>query len=158
MSTAASNVRLASTRWMAGLGYVLMVAAGIGLFFVVRWIGEGIVAPAAPSAAQAAAAASAGSVDVVRHMLATLAAVIVLGHLVAWLCRYIGQPPVIGEVLAGIILGPSILGAVWPAAMHALIPAAAADPHGQVASALKAVSQLGVILYMFLVGLEVNVK
>jgi Kef-type K+ transport system membrane component KefB len=40
--------------------------------------------------------------------------------------------------------------------MHALIPSPSADPNGQVVAALKAVSQLGVILYMFLVGLELN--
>lgn len=159
MSTSASKAHGASgARWTAGLGYVLMVVAGIGVFFLVRWVGEGLVAPAAPADAPAVGQSAAGSVDVVQHLLATMAAVIVLGHALGWLCKFIGQPPVIGEVLAGIVLGPSILGALSPAAMHALIPDAAADPHGQVTSALKAVSQLGVILYMFLVGLEVNVK
>src|SRR5690606_31771295 len=71
--------------------------------------------------------------------------------------RFIGQPPVIGEVVAGIVMGPSILGALWPEALHTLIPAADVDPNGQVPAAIKAVSQLGVILYMFVVGLELNV-
>jgi Kef-type K+ transport system membrane component KefB len=65
------------------------------------------------------------------------------------LLRRVGQPPVIGEVLAGIALGPSLLGQVWPAAADFILPAA-------VAPALGVIAQLGVILYMFLVGLEMN--
>jgi Kef-type K+ transport system membrane component KefB len=94
--------------------------------------------------------------NVVLHVTATLAAVIALGSLLGWMFRRFGQPPVIGEVVAGLVLGPSLLGAVWPAAMHALIPSPAEDPNGQVTAAIKAVSQLGIILYMFLVGLDLN--
>src|SRR5262249_7140060 len=67
-----------------------------------------------------------------------------------------GQPPVIGEVVAGILLGPSLLGAISPDAMHLLIPGLDTDPKEQVKAALKAVAQLGVVLYMFLVGLGLN--
>ncbi len=62
----------------------------------------------------------------------------------------------IGEVIAGILLGPSLLGAISPDTLHLLIPSPSSDPSGQVPAALWAVSQLGVILYMFLVGLELN--
>jgi Kef-type K+ transport system membrane component KefB len=96
------------------------------------------------------------AVNIVYHVLATLAAVIGLGFLLARLCRRVGQPPVVGEIVAGIMLGPSLLGRFSPEAMHALIPSAQADPHGHVAAALMTVSQLGVMLYMFLVGLELN--
>ena len=97
-----------------------------------------------------------GQVDVVLHVTATLAAVICLGFVLGRTFRYLGQPPVIGEVVAGILLGPSLLGAISPETMHLLIPSLNSDPKGQVPAALKAVSQLGVILYMFLVGLELN--
>ena len=46
------------------------------------------------------------TVDVVFHVLATLAAVIALGRLLAIGLRYVGQPPVIGEVIAGLLLAP----------------------------------------------------
>jgi Kef-type K+ transport system membrane component KefB len=95
-------------------------------------------------------------VDVVHHVLLTLAAVIAAGFALGRAFRYLGQPPVIGEVLAGILLGPSVLGAIAPNAMHALIPSADIDPHGRVPAALQAVSQLGIVFYMFLVGLELN--
>ncbi len=91
------------------------------------------------------------------HVLATLAAVVAAGMVLGRLMRAVGQPAVIGEVLAGILLGPSLLGAVWPEAMYALIPPATADPGGRVPAAVGAVAQLGVVLYMFLVGLELDV-
>ena len=55
----------------------------------------------------------------------------------------------IGEVVAGILLGPSFLGQVWPEAAEFVLPP-------NVAPFLGVIAQLGVILYMFLVGLELN--
>ena len=133
-----------------------MLVVAVGAFFLIRSWGEGLTAPEPPASAVSVAAPKAGQVDVVAHVLATLAAVIALGFVLGRLLARIGQPPVIGEVLAGILLGPSLLGAISPDAMHALVPAPDADPHGQVLAGLKAVSQLGVVLYMFLVGLELN--
>jgi Kef-type K+ transport system membrane component KefB len=82
-------------------------------------------------------------------VLLALAAVIGLGQLLGRAFRYIGQPPVIGEVVAGILLGPSLLGRLSPDAMSFLLPPDSA-PH------LGVVAQLGAILYMFIVGLELN--
>jgi Kef-type K+ transport system membrane component KefB len=62
--------------------------------------------------------------------------------------RY-GQPAVIGEMLAGILLGPSLLGWLWPASSELLFPADSLAP-------LRLLSQLGVILFMFVVGLELD--
>ena len=95
-------------------------------------------------------------VDVVLHVLGTLATVILVGAILGKLCQQIGQPPVIGEIIAGLALGPSLLGVINPEAMHLLIPTSANDPKGHVAISLKVIAQLGVILYMFLVGLELN--
>jgi Kef-type K+ transport system membrane component KefB len=95
-------------------------------------------------------------VDVVLHVAATLAAVITLGAVLSRVLRYLGQPPVIGEVIAGIMLGPSLLGAFAPKLSQLLVPSPAMDPHGSVSAALQAVAQMGVILYMFLVGLDLN--
>ncbi len=95
-------------------------------------------------------------VDVILHVLVTLATVIVFGAVFGHLCKYIGQPPVIGEVMAGLLLGPSFLGSVSPELMHCLIPSQVIDPSNAVSSSLKAIAQLGVILYMFLVGLELD--
>jgi Kef-type K+ transport system membrane component KefB len=82
-------------------------------------------------------------------LLIALTAVIVTGRLLGRAFAAIGQPPVIGEVIAGLVLGPSVLGALWPAAGAFILPTS-------VAPSLSVVAQLGVILYMFLVGLELN--
>ncbi len=84
--------------------------------------------------------------DALPHVLLALAAVIVTGRALGGALARLGQPPVIGEVLAGILLGPSLLGR--EASAWVLPPAAA--PY------LGVIAQLGVILYMFLVGLELN--
>src|SRR5258708_2456797 len=72
-----------------------------------------------------------------------------MGRVLGLLFRYVGQPPVIGEVVGGILLGPSFLGQVWPEAGEFLLPRS-------VAPFLGVIAQFGVILYMFLVGLELN--
>jgi Kef-type K+ transport system membrane component KefB len=86
---------------------------------------------------------------VLLPLLIALTAVIVTGRLLGRAFAAIGQPPVIGEVIAGVVLGPSALGALWPAAGAFILPPS-------VAPSLSVVAQLGVVLYMFLVGLELN--
>jgi Kef-type K+ transport system membrane component KefB len=86
---------------------------------------------------------------VLLHLLAALAAVVLLGRILGRLFRVIHQPPVIGEVVAGIVLGPSLLGSLWPDAYAFILPAS-------VAPSLGLLSQLGVALYMFLVGVELD--
>lgn len=138
---------------ISAVAYTALLAVGVGLVLLICRAGADL---ATPGTAAMAAASTAKPVDVVLHVMATLVAVILLGTALGWACRWIGQPPVIGEVIAGIALGPSLLGAVWPDGMHLLIPSIAADPKEQVPAAIKAVSTLGVVLYMFLVGLELN--
>ena len=142
--------------WPAAVAYIVMLVAAVGSFFLIRYFGDTLLAPEAPAGAISVASPKSGQVDVIAHVLATLAAIVGSGFLLGRAFRYFGQPPVIGEVVAGILLGPSLLGAISPEAMHWLIPSVEADPKGQVLSALKAIAQLGVVLYMFLVGLELN--
>ncbi|MGB7220708.1 MAG: cation:proton antiporter, partial [Vicinamibacterales bacterium] len=99
--------------------------------------------------AAAGGPAAAAAPDVVFHVLLALAAVIIVGRLLGRLLHWIGQPPVIGEVLAGIALGPSLLGRLAPAASAYILPQS-------VAPILSLVAQTGIVLYMFLVGLDLN--
>jgi Kef-type K+ transport system membrane component KefB len=87
------------------------------------------------------------SAEIVFHVLLALAVVVIAGQLLGRVVATMGQPPVIGEVLSGILLGPSLLGLVSPAAQTYLFPDA-------VRPALGVVAHVGVLLYMFLVGLE----
>jgi Kef-type K+ transport system membrane component KefB len=125
--------------------YVAMIVATVGLFLLIQSHGASLMAPPAP-AVTPGAVASAGTGGVLLHVLLALAAVIVVGQVLGRLFAYLRQPPVIGEVVAGILLGPSLLGAE----LSALILPPAAAP------ALGLIAQLGAILYMFLVGLELN--
>ena len=123
-----------------------MVLVVAGCFLLIRNYGETLAAPAAP-AAMPGKAPPAESANILLHVLLALAAVIALGQVLARLFARIGQPPVIGEVVAGILLGPSLLGDAWS---HWLLPPDAV-------TALGLIAQLGAVLYMFLVGLEMNV-
>ncbi len=130
--------------------YALMIAATVGLFFAIRWYGEGLAAPSGElSQPKGSAAASPMVSGWLLHLFLALAAVIAAGRLLAILFAYLRQPPVIGEVVAGICLGPSLLGRVWPEAGHFILP-------DTVAPSLSVVAQIGAILYMFIVGLELN--
>jgi Kef-type K+ transport system membrane component KefB len=137
--------------------YCLTVIGAVVSFLAIQGYGHRLTAP------PAASAKAAGSVNEVTHVksvpghaspgdsalphvLLTLAAVICLGQILARLFVYVNQPPVIGEVIAGIVLGPSLLGAE---ASGWLLPTDAAP-------FLRIIAQIGVILYMFLVGLELN--
>lgn len=128
--------------------YGLMLVAAVGIFFWIRAHGETLTAGAPPPEAVAGAGSGAPSAasDALFHVLVALAAVILVGRLLARLFAFIHQPPVIGEVVAGILLGPSLLGetaSAW------ILPAS-------VAPFLGVIAQVGIILYMFLVGLELD--
>jgi K+:H+ antiporter len=87
------------------------------------------------------------SADLLFHVLLALGVVVIVGHLLGRLMTAVGQPPVIGEVLSGVLLGPSLLGRVVPATETYLFPES-------IRPALGVIAQLGVVLYMFAVGLE----
>ena len=127
------------------IGYGLMVLGTAAVFLLIRHYGETLVAPPASGGPSFAGTATRQS-DVLLHLMVALAAIILAGQVCARLFVRLGQPPVIGEVVAGILLGPSLLG---PEVSALVLPPS-------VAPFLGVIAQLGVILYMFLVGLELN--
>jgi len=82
-------------------------------------------------------------------LLLQVGAIVVTARLVGWLFRKIHQPQVMGEMFAGILLGPSLLGWVAPGVSAALFPP-------ESLGYLNALSQVGLVLFMFLVGLELQ--
>src|SRR5205823_6385330 len=77
--------------------------------------------------------------------------IIVLSRLVGAAFRRINQPQVVGEIVAGVMLGPSLLGAVWPHGSKVLFPAT-------VLPFIDVLAQIGLIFFMFLIGLELDMR
>jgi Kef-type K+ transport system membrane component KefB len=127
--------------------YAATVGGAVLVFLLIDSVGRSLKGPAALSVEPAVAPV--GTPNALASVLIALIAVMTTGRLLGLLLRFVGQPPVIGEVVGGILLGPSLLGRIWPAAAGFILPPA-------VAPYLEVIAQLGVILYMFLVGLELN--
>lgn len=83
-------------------------------------------------------------------ILFTLQLAVILGvcRVVGFLAKKIGQPQVVGEMIAGVLMGPSLFGLLLPGLQHQLFP------KGASMSILYAASQVGLVLYMFLIGVE----
>ena len=82
-------------------------------------------------------------------LLAQIVVVLLATHLLGFLFARFGQPRVVGEMTAGILLGPSLLGALAPAFSAYLFPP-------QSLGYLNTLSQVGLIFFMFLIGAELN--
>jgi Kef-type K+ transport system membrane component KefB len=137
------NATLRHSTW-AALAYGTMLLVTVGAFLTVRHLGERLTAVAPAQAAGALA-----TPGPLWHLLLALMAVVLAGQCLGVAFQWLGQPPVIGQIVAGILLGPSLLGRLAPAAAAYVLPP-------DVAPFLDVLAQLGVILYMFLVGLELN--
>lgn len=133
----------------AGLYLLIAAASAVAFWFITR-SGAHLTAgyPALPEGARAAAHPAPSSN--LMHLLVALAVIVATARVVGYLfARYLNQPRVIGEVLAGLLLGPSALGRFAPAVSDLLLP-------GDVVPFLSVLAQLGVILFMFLVGLDLD--
>lgn len=84
-------------------------------------------------------------------LLLQIVTIILTARLLSWLCKKIGQPSVIGEIVAGIALGPSLLGSISPLITAHLFPA-------ESLSNLHFLSQFGLIFFMFMVGMELDMS
>jgi Kef-type K+ transport system membrane component KefB len=80
-------------------------------------------------------------------LCADLAIIIASARFFGWLFGKVGQPPVVGEILAGVILGPSLLGRLYPGAIRTMLTP-------QTTGILAAMAQVGLVLLMLLIGLE----
>ena len=84
-------------------------------------------------------------------LLAQIVTIILVARFFGWVSRKIGQPSVIGEIVAGIVLGPSLVGMYWPEFSALLFPK---ESLGN----LQFLSQIGLILFMFVIGMELDLK
>ena len=84
-------------------------------------------------------------------MLFQIITIVLVARIFGWIFRKIGQPSVIGEIIAGIVLGPSLFGLYFPDMKEALFPLASLGN-------LQLLSQIGLILFMFIIGIELDLK
>jgi Kef-type K+ transport system membrane component KefB len=87
----------------------------------------------------------------IKILLVQLAVILVTSYSVGWLLSRFHQPQVVGEMVAGILLGPSLLGWIAPGLSAALFPQNSLP-------LLYALSQVGLLLFMFMIGLELDTK
>src|SRR5438874_1602004 len=99
--------------------------------------------------AQTAPAASHGHSEAV--FVAQIILLLLCGRLLGEGMQRIGQPAIMGQLLAGVVLGPSVLGVLWPAAEHTLFPAIPEQK-----AMIDAVSQLGILMLLLLTGMETD--
>ena len=86
-----------------------------------------------------------------KLLLAQIAVILIVARLAGWFFRKLHQPRVIGEMVAGILLGPSLLGWAAKPVSTTLFPA-------EKLGGIELLSQIGLLLFMFLIGLELDVK
>src|SRR5688572_14588136 len=137
-------------RVRVALAYVALIAAAVAAYLALRAYGETLTAPTAPPEPRMPGVRDPG--ETFAHILLALAVITLAARFLGRAFhRYLRQPPVFGEILAGILLGPSFLGAISPEAYAFLMPPAA-TPY------LVVIAQIGVVLYMFLVGLHMDLR
>lgn len=86
-------------------------------------------------------------------LFAQIIILIFCGRLLGELMQRIGQPAVIGQLVAGLLLGPSFFGWLWPGAQHAIFPKAVEQK-----AMLDAIAQVGILLLLLLTGMETDLK
>jgi Kef-type K+ transport system membrane component KefB len=87
----------------------------------------------------------------VTTLLIGLGLLLGLAGILAEAARRLGQPAVVGEILAGVLLGPTVLGAAWPAAGGALFPS-----EGRLPTAMSGLTTLSVTLFLLVAGMELD--
>jgi Kef-type K+ transport system membrane component KefB len=151
--------------------YLLIVSiVGLGIFFILH-AGSQLPSPVSRLSKEPSAATTLHSQDVsgssffasvqstfqqnatnpLSRLFLQLLIIIVASGVVAWVFTRFGQTAVIGEMVAGILLGPSLFGLLAPNAFHFIFAAPSLDT-------LRLLSQIGVCLFLFTVGMELDVS
>jgi Kef-type K+ transport system membrane component KefB len=142
------------------LFYILTIGGFSLLMYMIVLKGEsfGIITPPGIMSGSAASGVNQFKLTTFQNLgnplpvlLLQIISIIACARIFGFLCRKIGQPSVIGEILAGIFLGPSLLGILAPSVTAFLFPPESLN-------SLQFFSQIGLILFMFIVGMDVDLK
>lgn len=146
-------------RFKNSIFYVTTIGGCVGLMYWLTVSGTALETGRTISVPVTAKSDLEGAADALVHnlehplaiLLAQIVTIIFVARLFGWVFRKIGQPSVIGEIIAGIVLGPSLLGTFFPEFSGALFPVKSLPN-------LQFLSQIGLILFMFVVGMELDLK
>ncbi len=131
--------------------YGIVILTGLALLSLVLRAGSSLRAPEPTGSEPAGGEELIDTHEVLWKLLLATAVVILAARLLGSLFRRYGQPQVVGEIAAGIVLGPSLLGALWPGATKFLF-----GP--EVLPFIEILAQIGLVLFMFLIGVELDVR
>lgn len=92
-----------------------------------------------------------GMTGTIALLLIQIVIILLFVKIFGWLCSKIGQPTVVGEIIAGVVLGPSLLGTHFPEISDAIFPVSSLGNVGLL-------SHVGLVLFMFIVGMELDFK
>jgi len=132
--------------------YGATIGGAVALMLWLLSLGDGLSAPR-PEGGEAVGQGESqiDTHEVFWKLLLAVAVVIVAARVVGALFRKIGQPQVVGEIVAGVILGPTLLGAIWPSASEYIFDA-------DVMPFIEVFAQVGLVFFMFLVGAELDLR
>jgi len=131
------------------LFYAASLVAAVGVFLLIRSAGLRLFAPRAPQPPGIVETPPPAETSVLLHVLVALVVIVVAARILGAIFHWLHQPQVMGEVIAGLLLGPSFFGWLAPQVSLQLLPPA-------IAPFLAVIAQVGIILFMFLVGLELD--
>ncbi|HUR27288.1 MAG TPA: cation:proton antiporter, partial [Planctomycetota bacterium] len=137
-------------RVLSFTGYFALLGGAVLAFWWLRGAGMGLIAPQPPAGATPFGTPSdVPAIHALYHVLLAVIVVLLASRGLGELFKKLDQPPVIGEMVAGIMIGPSLLGRISPEVSNYLLPTS-------IAPQLGIIAQIGVVLFMFLVGLELD--
>lgn len=134
--------------------YLLTLLLAGGAIFTLIGLGSSLPGPQIAAAAQQAspwAALLANLNHPLSHLFVQLLVIIAVARVVGAIFARYGLQAVVGEMFAGILLGPSLFGWLWPDAFAFVFPT-------ESMGALRLLSQVGICLFMFSVGMELNLS
>lgn len=143
-----SDTRIPGIRQITAVYLALLFVAFL-CFMVIRSFGEKFATQSLITLPVKITSGMLQESHLLPQVLVSLVVIISIARILGEVCQRLGQPRVIGEVIAGIALGPSLFGRLAPDAMAYVFPPA-------VSPVLGILAQIGIILYMLLVGLELN--
>jgi hypothetical protein len=110
-----------------------------------------VLTATAVAPAMAADGTSSGGSETI--FVAELGVLLLVGRLMGEAAQRLGQPAVMGQLVGGLLLGPSVFGAIWPHAQQVLFPSSGAQK-----SMIDAISQLGILMLLLLTGMETDLQ